>query len=241
MAQVAAAGLGSILAAINLEIVKRAGGRRMGHGRAEGARLPVSVAGAAVSLGVIEDLGDLKTPLGYKTARRKLVPVLEALDPRDPRRMAADALGDAVERLGASGGVDWMGGDSNGEISDGGATTKIKYAERVAMIKAAVNGWPLAVNSARKPRRPRAVMRLRRHPIVPGRDPVERQEILVFPALLAVCVEGRGLYDVLRSYGWSAQSYNAKRLAVGVLAALDDAAEALGYGRAVPKKTVDGS
>lgn len=233
------AGLAAILGQINFAIVQRAGARRQGHGRAEGARLPVSVAGAAVSLGVIEDPGDLKTPIGYKTARRRLPPVLEALEPRDPRRMAADALASSVERLGASGGLDLSGGSGYTGPSDGGATTKIKHAARVRMIEAAANGWPCSIFGEIERGRPRAVLSRGKPQTAQEIQARKRLNIMAFPALVAVCVEGRGLFDVLAAHGWSRQSPSAKVLAAGILAALDDVAEALGYGRAVQKKTLD--
>jgi hypothetical protein len=232
-------GLDAVLGGVNREIIRAAGARRMGEGRGAGARLPASVAGASVRLCVIDDLGVPVTPLGYKTARRTCAPILEALDPRDPRRVAADLLAASWERLGASGGVDYMGGDSKGGISDGGATTKIKHAERIRTIAGAVNGWPRGRDGKLRRGHEAAVLRVQRGGPASARAAPERKEIKAFAALVALCVEGRGLYDVLRAHGWSAQSYNARRLAVGVLAALDDAAEALGLGRADPSKGVD--
>ena len=56
---------------------------------------------------------------------------------------------------------------------------------------------------------------------------------------MALCVEGQSLDAILRRHGWSAQAFNRDPLREAILEALDDVADGLGLGRAVPKKGLD--
>ena len=225
------------LARVNLEIVKAASTRRQAHGRGAGARLPASLAGAPVQLVNLKarrpDGGsEAVTLLGYQTARRRLPEILAALGADDPRLAAAQMLADAAERVGAVKGADWQGADSNGEISDGGATTKVKHAARLRMIEALANGWPID----RRHGPQRAAVRVA---LAVKRKGSQRQPILAFAALSALCVDGLDLGEILRRSGWSAQAFNRNPLRDALLVILDDVAEGLGLGRMVQKKVVD--
>ncbi|MBY6121826.1 hypothetical protein KUV64_22075 [Mameliella alba] len=234
----------ALLERVNRALILDAGERHQGHrNRAPGARLPVSVAGGRVALeaiaepraGVVEEDGrrglvaapglELVTPVGYKTARRRLPRILADLDKGDPRLEVVRLLVDASERIGAVKGAlsDGGGGGFDGQ-NDGGATTRVKHAARLRLIEARVNGWTVERGGAIK-RGPQRVAL----PVQRARG--NRREIRAFPAICALCVEGRTLGDVLRGNGWQDRRENRKPLRRAVLAALDDAAEGLGLGR----------
>ncbi len=208
---------------VNLEIIKAAARRRQQHGAGEGARAPLGLGHRPVTLGAIKDAkGGRVTPLGYKTARRALPSILARLPDADPRRRVADALASAFERVGAIGGGDLQGGDTKAGVSDGGVTTKIKHAARLRVIEAAVNGWgtdPLLGGIKRGP--DRVVMAVQR-------KRGDRQDIKVFPLLVALCVEGLDLAAILRRHGWSTGSKHTIPLGQAALSILDDAATSLG-------------
>ncbi len=218
----------------NMEIVKAAACRRQRHCKAPGARLPAALAGAPVRLvdltrpvPGVRPRRERITPVGYKTARRALPPLLAGLAEDDPRLRAARMLADTVERVGAVPGADPAGADSKGGISDGGATTRVKHAARLRMIEALANRWP--VNRRHGPRRglPRVLM-------APRRATEKRQKIMAFDTLCAVCIDGASVDAILRAHGWSAQAFNRKPLQAAILEALDDVAQGLGLGRGGP-------
>lgn len=227
------AGLGSdigraaaYLGRVNLEIIKAAAGRRQGVGRGRGDRPPAALAAAPVSLGVVGAAGgNTGTPRGSRTAKRKLPRLLSDLPDGDPRVQVAQMLADAVERVGSVRGVDLEGTDRKSVFSDGGATTRLKHAERLRRIKCAVNGWPYraAVAGGRiEPMPcPRVALAVKK---VGG----IRQEIKAFEALVAICVGGETMADVLARHGWSPQWENTRRLRAALLSALWDAGVALG-------------
>jgi hypothetical protein len=226
------------LGQVNLAIIAAAAGRRQGHDDRPhapgGARPPAALGQSRVALDVIEEAGadgrpEPITPLGYKTARRALPRVLSDLSEVDPRRRAANQLADTMERIGSVKGSDLAGTDSKGGISDGGATTRVKHAERLLIIEMLANRWPHR-------RRGRAMPAAERILMLVQRNGGKRQDIKAFPALIAVCVDGLALDDVLRRHGWSAQTANRKALAEALLAALDDVADGLGFGRWEKKK-----
>lgn len=222
------------LARVNIEIIKAAGARRQRQARGAGARLPASLAGAPVRLTAIKSAGSTErpeTPPGYRTARRALPLVLSELAEHDPRLKAARMLADTCERVGSVKGADLAGTDAKGGQSDGGATTRVKHAARLRMIEALANGWP--VERRHGPRRgmPRVALEMLRQ------SRPDRQQIMVFDALMAVCVDGLELAAVLRRYGWSVQAKPRVRLRAAVLAALDDVADGLGLGRGGANKS----
>lgn len=224
----------SYLARVNLEIVKAAARRRQRQDQGTGARLPAALAGAPVTLEVITAGRDRITPLGHQTAKRALPPLLARLAANDPRRMVADMLADAVERVGAVRGADLAGADSKGIASDGGATTRVKHAARLRMIEALANRWPVDRRHGPRAGLPRVLM-------APRRATEKRHKILAFPALVAVCVEGASVDAILRAHGWSAQAFNRGPLRDALLDALGDVAQGLGLSGASGQKQLDRS
>ncbi|MDF0602136.1 hypothetical protein P1J78_15460 [Psychromarinibacter sp. C21-152] len=162
------------------------------------------------------------TPLGYRTARRALPRVLAALPETDHRRIAAELVGNSVERIGAVKGASLEGTDSKGGQSDGGATTRSKHAARLHLVEAVANGWTVDTATGRIRRGPERVV------FEVQRRIGERQEINAFPLLLAVCVHGRDLQDILRAHGWSVQSKYTRALGQNVLDMLDRVSVRLG-------------
>lgn len=225
----------SYLAKVNLEIVKAAGARRQRQGRAAGARLPASLAGAPVNLVSLKGRQDeAATPVGYKTAQRAVPRILADLPACDPRREAARMLADACEKVGSVKGASLEGADSNGGQSDGGATTRVKHAARLRVMRCLVNGWP--IDARHGPVR-RGARLLPRVALQVKRAGGQRQNILAFDALLAVCVDGDDLGAILRRHGWSAQAFNRNPLRDALLASLDDVADGLGLGRGAAKES----
>ena len=184
-----------------------------------------------MALGIVKNgQGQRKTPLGYKTARHALPPILGLLSETDRRRRAADAFADAFEQIGAVKGVDWAGstgsctgGVTKGEISDGGITVKIKHAAQLRMLVAVVNGWPIDCNHGRIKSGPERVV------LPVKRKRGNRQEIKAFPLLVATCVEGQDLATILRAHGWSVQAKHRHPLGEAVLNLLDEMADRLGF------------
>ncbi len=218
------------LARVNSIIIKAAAERRQGYGgRAAGKRPPASLAGAKVRLVKLPDDGRAGTPPGYKTATRSLPRALASLHRDDPRLRAAIDLADTVERIGSVKGADLQGSVTKAALSDGGATTRVQHAARLSVIEALANGWPIT-RTGRVDRGPErlALPVTRRN----GRI----QQIKAFPAILAMCVDGVSADDLLRVHGWSVQTETRRRLLSGVLAALDDVADGLGFGRWDAKK-----
>ncbi len=220
----------AVVERLNIRLISAAGGRRQGHDRAEGARLPAALGQPRRRLEVLTEPGrDGRprpvTPLGYKTATRLLPPVLAGLDRADPRRRAADMIADAAERVSGASGSDLAGGDNSGLPSDGGATTRLKYAARLRLIEALANGWPISGAGRLSRGAPLAVLPVQRL----GRD---RQQINAMPLLLAVCVEGADMAQILTLHGWSDHGRQRKILTDATLARLDDVAAGLGLGRA---------
>lgn len=212
---------------INIQIIHSAAKRRQRHGDGEGARAPAALARAPVVAQVITQPAPGGrtvpiTPLGYKTARTSsLPPLIAALDERDPRRMVVPMVVHAVERVGSLAPGDPAGGDIKGGVSDGGATTRVKHAERLRRVVTAANRWPEGTPTNADPR---VIMDVQRK----GR---KRKKITAVAALVAVVVDGKNMGEVLARHGWSTHSKHRKALALEVLAVLDDVAEALGIGR----------
>ena len=67
----------------------------------------------------------------------------------------------------------------------------------------------------------------------PSRGAAARKEITALAAVLAVCCDHRSLREILEAAGWFSNSRTQRALGEKVLECLDDAAEALGLGRAV--------
>lgn len=208
------------LGRITLALVKAAGARRQRHmGRHPGARAPASLAAGSVSLVQLTRAApggkvDLVTPVGHRTAVRDLPPLLARLEANDRRRVAASLVATAFERIGAVAGSNFEGGDTSGEISDGGATTRIKHAARLRQIEGVARWDPAA------PGRARVLLAAQRG----GRN---RQDLLAYPCLIAVCVYGATLGDLLARSGWSVHTRNRAELQAALLQLLAELADAL--------------
>jgi hypothetical protein len=222
------------LGKINFMLIKAVAARRQGIGRkADGARLPAAMAGGPVTLQTItrplpNGKAELITPLGHKTAVRALPRLLSGLDPADPRLAAARMLVDAVEKVGSIKGADLGGTDSKGGVSDGGATTRIKHAARLRVIEARANGWPIGRTGRIQRGAPRVLLAVQR-------KRGNRQQILAYPSLVGICVDGLPLDEILRRHGWATHSAHRKDLSASLLLVLDDVAAALGLGRWMPE------
>jgi hypothetical protein len=223
------------MARLNLAIIKAAGVRRQGQtgaaGTAPGARLPGSIAGAPVVARVLtrptaSGKAAPVTPLGYKTAVRTMPRILAALGADDPRLRAALILADTMERIGSvpGAGSALEGSATKSGQSDGGATTKVKHAARLKRIEALANGWRITATGRVMRDAPRVAL-----PV--GRQTGNLQEIKAYQALVAMCVDGISADEILRRHGWTAKSNTRRKLADALLAALDDVAGGMGYGR----------
>ncbi|EAU45084.1 hypothetical protein R2601_22896 [Salipiger bermudensis HTCC2601] len=215
-----------VVEGLTRKILGAAAERRQGAGKSSGARSPAGLGQARRSLGVVWDPARLgvpaETPVGYKTARAALPPVLAALAPQDPRLRAATMFAATIERIDSVKGVDLQGGDHKGGVSDGGVTTKIKHAARFNRVRDAVNGWaPHPVTGVVDRRVERVVLPVRRRR-------GKAQDIKAFELLCAVCVDGRDMREILVSHGWSPHSRLRKALALELLELLDVTRAAIG-------------
>ncbi|WP_417723968.1 hypothetical protein [Salipiger sp.] len=210
---------------LNRLVMATAAERRQGIGSGNGARgLPGLGAGRVElhSLTKWTPDGDAPvTALGYKTAVRALPPALSALDAKDPRRLAAAYIADAFERVDSIKGMDLGGGDIKGGLSDGGATSRVKHAERLRVIERKANGWALDRRTWRARRGAERVVL----PVVRRRgDADTRKEITAMGLLRAVCVEGMDMRQILAAYGWSTHGKHRKELLAALLELLDQIA-----------------
>lgn len=210
------------LQAMNCKLIMRSARRRQGIGQGEGARAPVAPARRPVDLveithrtpnGKLEQL----TPLGWKTARGVLPPVLARLDADHPHLIAANGFAVICERIGSIKGaaIDGACGDTSFGVSDGGATTKMRHAEALWQIRGAINKWPVARPSGRYIKGDDRVVVA---PIGGGR---KRQEIKAFDLVFRVCIEGQDMGTILKAHGYSAQTKNRKMLRVVIEELLD--------------------
>lgn len=219
-----AAGIARLyLTARNAEIIQSAARRRQAHGMGDGERLPAGIARVPVALQEAR-----KRQPGGKTAVRALARIFTALHSDDPRRRAAELLATSFERVGAAGGGGGEGGDTKGGQSDGGVTTRIKHAQRLRVIEAVANRWAIdRGHGVITPGADRVVLAVRR-------KRGNRQQIKAFPLLVALCVEGRDLAQILTAHGWTVHSKHTRTLGMAALDLLDDIADALGFGRGGP-------
>lgn len=219
---------GAYLGQVNIEIIKAAGQRRQGH-RGQGDRAPASIEAEPVQLRALsrptpDGKPDPITPLGYQTAVRRLPRLLARLDPSDPRRRAAIMLANTAERIGAVGSIDLQGTGTKSATPDGGVTTKVKHATRLRMIEAYANGWQIERNGRINRAAERVALPIRRK----GQA---RQEIKAYDALVAICVHGHSVSDVLSHHGWAVQTKNVTKLGGALLDVLADIGDGLGFGR----------
>lgn len=215
--------------ACNAAIIRASAARRQGVGPASGDRSPVGLACAPVDLVSLSVQRGARveavTPIGYKTAVRARSRALAGLPQDHPHIIVAGFLAAAFERVGAVGGGSFEGGDTKGGQSDGGVTTRIKHSARLRMIEAIANGWDIDA------RHGVVVDGDRKTVLAPRRGAGKRQQILAFPFLVAVCVEGLDLADVLVAHGWSVQSKHTKILSARLGDLLDDIGRVMVGGR----------
>lgn len=211
---------------LNMAIVHHCARQRQRHGNGEGARSPIGMAATPTRLETIVEASPAGgsvpvTPLGYLTAVRAMPRILAALPRSDPRRQAADMLAVAYERIGSVQGGTAEGGDTKGGQSDGGVTTRVKHAERLRLIEAAANFWPID--------RQHGTVTIGRELVVMPikRKRGNRQEIKAFPLLVALCVDGQDLADILRANGWTVHSKHSRPLGIAALHILGRIADAV--------------
>lgn len=225
----------AFLGSVNLAIISAAGARRSAVGRGEGARPPAGLAGARVSLVVLDEVsggaGSVGTPAGYKTARRDLPALLAGLPEHDPRRIVAARVEGAAAVVAGSGrGVDLAAGSGGGVLSgkksDGGAVRGVVAARRLAALAAAAGSGGDVWGG------PRVVLPVRR-----ARGSAKK--ITAWGAVLMLCVDGLGVSEILARHGWSRTGRNVRELSEGLLVVLDDMAAAEGLGRGGPRAPLD--
>lgn len=228
----------------NAAIIKHAATRRQGH-RArdgDGARAPIALGRAPMVTQVITeavprlifDVFDVdgkhkvvniltvKTTPGQRTAVRVVARPLMGVDASHPGMCAADMIACSFERLTAVGGGGGEGGAHSGQQSDGGVTTKIKHVQRVRIIEAVANQWAI------DPVHGRVDRGVERCLLAATRSTGNRLPIMAFHLLVAVCVDGQDLADILRAKGWRADSRYTKILMVELWFMLGQIADQLG-------------
>lgn len=207
---------------LNVKLILNAGARRQGRlSASEGARPPSSLAAGPVTLAALVERGvdinaepnalerpirpeERVTPLGYKTALRRVPAALARLDRNDVRHRAALIYVDAHERLGAVAGQDFGGSSGGGGrgVPDGGAAARAEYARLLSAIRFAVNGWPRSGAMARGP----LVL------LAPGNSRGDRVAITAEALLDGVLIEGLAVSHILTRAGWSTHSHYVRRL-----------------------------
>jgi len=225
----------ALIEGINIAIIARRAARRAGVGQGDGARPVPGLAARPVVLSEIAAetgrFDEPATPPGYRTARRREPMLLARLPEKDTRRIAARIFADTCEKIGASSCAAIEGSISSAGIPDGGATTKIKHAQRLAASLKAIRH--LVRTEGEKGGiawRPRVVLPL-------GRPSPKRHEIKALDLLVAVAIEGRDIAEILRRAGWSKQAHTTRLLGAAALLMLDDLAECYGLGRMVPRES----
>lgn len=219
---------------VNLAVIKGAMAARVEKDRGVGDRPAPSLGGGLVSLRVItEPRGDGKlhqvTPLGHQTAVRRDPPILNKLADTDPRRRAARLFADAWEKVRASGGSCLAAGAPSAQpgVPDGGASTRLKHAERVRDAYRITRAEVLGERGLSPVERP-----VPRVVLAPRRKAPGRKEIRAFDLLVAVCVDGQDMLEILRRHGWGRKAEHRQVLGAALLDMLDDLAAAWGLGRA---------
>jgi hypothetical protein len=213
------------LEGINVRIIEAAGSRRQGISAATvEERAPASIAAPPVALGrlveppvFVEDGGDGKlapgapiTPLGQKTALRRVPRALARLGRDDARYLAALSYVDACERVGAVAGQDFAGAGGGGGVSDGGAVAGVQIVRILSRVHAAINGWHWdGATGCAQTGKPELIL------LAPGnRRNGARMPITARALLDGVLLQSQTAKEILEAHGWSAQSALVKRLNV---------------------------
>lgn len=216
---------------ITRAIIAHAATRRQRIGQGEGARPPASLAAPRVQLQTLQRAlpgGKVEpiTPLGYQTATRALPPILAALPATDRRRIAADLIATACERIGAVKGCSPDGGGGGAHsagANDGGATTRVKHAARLRVVEALANGWPAdPLHGGFRKGGEKIILAV-------GRPTEKRRNITAMGLLRGVCVEGQDMREILRAHGWSEQSRCTRVLVAATLEMLERIGAGLGH------------
>jgi hypothetical protein len=218
------------LEGLNLSLIHSAGARAQGvSAHAEGARAPASIAAPPVALEVLRAApvylceadsprrdrarpivpapGALITPLGVKTALRRVPRALARLPRHDPRFITAAIYVDACERLGSVAGQDLAGASGGGGASDGGAVSGVQVVRVIARAHAAINGWEwdARAHCAACPQRPLLVL-------APRNCRAGREAITARALLDGVLLHSKTAKEILTDHGWSPQSPLVVRL-----------------------------
>jgi hypothetical protein len=229
------------LQGVNMAIIKHAAARRQGC-RArdgEGARGPIALgrapmvttviversAGALAVVDGVPTVGTVMRPVtafGERTAVRALARPLMGVDAAHPGMRAAEMIALSFERIEGVGGGSGEGNLHSGQQSDGGVTTKIKHVQRVRIIEAVANQWAI------DPVHGRVDRGVERCLLAATRSTGNRQQIMAFYLLIAVCVEGQDLADILRAKGWRPDGRYTKILMIELWFMLGQIADELG-------------
>ncbi|MGK7753766.1 hypothetical protein [Roseovarius sp. C03] len=221
----------SLVSRLSLDLVAAAAARRQGVGRGDGDRSQPSLAAAPVDLVEIFEpapgrarLERVTTP-GQRTARRRAPAFLSRYPRSDGRRLAAEAYLAALERLGAVGGVDFSAeaeirGSSPG-VSDGGATSRVRDAALVRMVRGRVNRWKWSRARRSYVTGPSRVV------LAPQRGS-DRRPITALDLLDGLLVEGLSLAEILRRFGWSVQSKQRQKLTESAEEMIEEIADLTG-------------
>jgi hypothetical protein len=223
------------LEGLNLSLIHSAGARAQGvSAHAEGARAPASIAAPPVALEVLRAApvfvcdadsprrdrastararklvpaqGALITPLGVKTALRRVPRALARLPRHDARFITAAIYVDACERLGSVAGQDLAGASGGGGASDGGAVSGVQVVRVIARAHAAINGWEwdARAHCAARPQRPLLVL-------APRNCRAGRKAITARALLDGVLIHSKTAKEILIDHGWSPQSPLVVRL-----------------------------
>lgn len=207
---------------INFHIIAALAAKRAGIGEGMGERAPVGAARAPVDLvtvkdvvrgpcgGVVSETG--LTPIGYRTARRRLPLVLSRMSEDDPRRRAADMFAHASEKVGSVAGASAEGAKTDGgaATNDGGVTTRIAHAAKIAAVGEVLDAAGVVL-------RPKARGGSGNRRAITARELVE-----------GVCLEGSDLKAILTRAGWSGQRRDVAALGARAELILEGMARALG-------------
>ncbi len=206
---------------INIHIIATLAARRARIGEGLGDRAAPGAARGSMELAQILDVVHDKrtgaiseqemTPIGYRTARRRVPVVLSRLPEGDARRLAADRYAHASEKVGSVAGASAEGSKTDGGAAsnDGGVTTRIAHA---ATISAVTN----VLGAAGVVLRPHA------------RGGGHRKPITAFDLIDAICLEGSDMKAILTRAGWSGQRRDVAVLSAKAELILEFMARALG-------------
>jgi len=226
---------------LNRELIAAAAARRQGLGRGDGERAPASLHAVPVDLVEIHETGAARgsgarpgrvTDPGNKTAIRKAAPFLSRYPRHDGRRRAASVYIDALERLASVKGADLspeaeIRGSAAG-VFDGGATSRVRDAALVRMVRGKVNRWKWDKGRRSFVTGPGRVV------LSPQRG-AHRRPITALDLLDGLLVEGLSFAEILRRAGWSVQSKQRDRLLESAEEMIEEIAGLTGLDRRISR------